>query len=602
MNTTVEKIKRIINNNNITLREIYAAFLCDNTADLVCMIKEEINDNMEELLHNDYFIQNYHLFFYTLIDLLGANLEDYTHIKYLLSDTIKVAKCSLKKYTKKEENKDAFYHGVTSFIHNKLEGISSYIDAITSDLSELPLYKMLWFIITELKNVDYLFRIIELHPDYINLKNKEGESILKVLVEYIYANLKFWDSETIKYYERVFVLFLESDELVLTNDEIISILEMSENNLISTPIDKKKYIKFIINEINSHYEIINKDARVNAISHTNKIVTQELIIPSFDKRVDLRREFTISIDAVRSENLENRLIDDAYTLKELANGEFELMIHIPDVGEYISDSSPLDNHMRALGESVYAKDYKTPLIPYELATKMSLVKGEERPAITFIIKLDSNGSIINFDIKKSIIRVNYNLTRRQADMFMTHNNDERLFVLNKLYEVAVMLRSGRKERVGNRRKGEVIMDEMNIYPDLLVASYCQENRIPFPYKNYAGKRAIRNIEHISQCERYATRARLTEFEKEVLYSVFDIYNRVYYDTIFKVNKSTKNAPIGNVGNPLREFILLETDRMIKDIIIDKKHNDDLWRERIERDCIEYTETSAKIRQLYNSHN
>lgn len=601
MNATAEKIKRIINNNNITLREIYAAFLCDNTADLVCSIKEEINDNMEELLHNDYFIQNYHLFFYTLIDLLGTNIEDYTHINYLLNETIKTAKCSLKKYNKNGEMKDSFYHGVTSFIHNKLEGISSYIEAVTSDLSEPSLYKMLWFIITELKNADYLFRIIELHPEYINLKNKEGEPILKMLVEYIYANLKFWDAETIKYYKRVFVLFLESDELVLSNEEIIKILEMSESNLISTPIDKKKHIKFIINEINSHYEIINKDARVNAISHTNKIVTQEIIIPSFDKRVDLRREFTISIDTVRSENIDNRLIDDAYTLKELPNGCFELMIHIPDVGEFISDASPLDNHMRALGESVYAKDYKTPLISYDLAAKMSLVKGEERPSITFVIKLDANGNIIDFDIKKSIIRVNYNLTRRQADMFMTHNNDERLFILNKLYEVAVMLRNGRKEKVGNRRKGEVIMDEMNIAPDLLVASYCQENRIPFPYKNYAGKRTVRNVEHVSQCEKYATHAKLSEFEKEVLYSVFDIYNRVYYDTVFKVNKSTKNRPIGNVGNPLREFIALETDRMIKDVIIDKKHNEDLWRERIERDCIEYTETSAKIRQLYN-HN
>lgn len=602
MNATVEKIKRIINNNNITLREIYAAFLCDNTADLVCSIKEEINDNMEELSHNDYFINNYHLFFYTLIDSLGKDLEEYTLVNYLLQETIKSLKCCIKKYTKESLSKDQYYHTVHSFIVGKLERVSDYIENTLQELAEPSTFKMLWFIITELRSVDYLFRIIELHPEYINIKNKNKDSILKLLVEYIYANLKFWDAETIKYYKRVFVFFLESDELLLTNDELIEILSMSEDNLISAPVEIKRHIRFIINEINSHYEIINKDSRLNSLSHVGKIVGQTLLIPTLENRVDLRNEFTISVDAVRSENILYRLIDDAYTLKELPNGEFELMIHIPDVGEFISPYSPLDNHMRGLGESVYAKDYKTPLISYDLATKMSLVKGEERPALTFIIKLDSNGKIIDFNMKKSLVRVNYNLTRKQADMFMSHSRDERLFVLNKLYEVALMLRTARKEKVGNRRKGEIIIDEMNIYPDLLVASYCQENRIVFPYKNYAGKRSVRNVEHISLCEKYATNHKLTDYEKEVLYSVFDIYNRVYYDTTFKVNKSTKNRPIGNVGNPLREFIALETDRMIKDIIIDKKRNEDFWREQIERDCIEYTETSAKIRQLYNPHN
>ena len=50
---------------------------------------------------------------------------------------------------------------------------------------------------------------------------------------------------------------------------------------------------------------------------------------------------------------------------------------------------------------------------------------------------------------------------------------------------------------------------------------------------------------------------------------------------------------------MREYISLETDRLIKDLIIDKLGNEDFWKERIERDCIEYTETSAKIKELYS---
>ncbi len=88
----------------------------------------------------------------------------------------------------------------------------------------------------------------------------------------------------------------------------------------------------------------------------------------------------------------------------------------------------------------------------------------------------------------------------------------------------------------------------------------------------------------------------------MLNSIFDIYNRVFYDTINYGNKTYKGKPCGSVGNPMREYISLESDRLIKDIVIDNKNNEDYWKERIERDCIEYTATSAKIRELYNNNN
>ena len=173
-----------------------------------------------------------------------------------------------------------------------------------------------------------------------------------------------------------------------------------------------------------------------------------------------------------------------------------------------------------------------------------------------------------------------------------------LFMLNQLYEVSALLRKSRKETIGNRKKSEIIMDEMNIWPDILTAEYCLDQGIVFPFKNYFGNRSIRSVEHVTTCEEFAKREKISSENKDILYSVFDIYNRVYYDTNFVANKSSKNRPIGNVGNPLREYISLETDRMIKDVIISGIKNREYWAERLERDCIEYTETSAKIKQLY----
>ena len=85
----------------------------------------------------------------------------------------------------------------------------------------------------------------------------------------------------------------------------------------------------------------------------------------------------------------------------------------------------------------------------------------------------------------------------------------------------------------------------------------------------------------------------------MLYSLFNTFKRPFYDTIFIDNKTYHGAPCGSVGNPMREYISLESDRLIKDIFINDQKNEEYWKDRIERDCIEYTETSAKIRELYD---
>ena len=91
---------------------------------------------------------------------------------------------------------------------------------------------------------------------------------------------------------------------------------------------------------------------------------------------------------------------------------------------------------------------------------------------------------------------------------------------------------------------------------------------------------------------------LSQEDINYLYSIFDINNRVYYDNVALPNSSFGGSITTNVGNHLREYISLEACRAIKDMVINKEQNRAYWEERIIRDVVEYTETSAKIRQLY----
>ena len=59
-------------------------------------------------------------------------------------------------------------------------------------------------------------------------------------------------------------------------------------------------------------------------------------------------------------------------------------------------------------------------------------------------------------------------------------------------------------------------------------------------------------------------------------------------------------PYSNCGNPLREYISLDTCRLVKDLMIDDNHNTDYWEEKLSNDCVELSEASSKVKELYKT--
>lgn len=590
-----DKMQQVFKRENMTNQELCGKFYVQEFNELMDVFSDFIEDNFGCLRDDEAYWQGYLFFLFNLTN----NPENLIDVKVTIEHNIKVIKTFLKEYTKNGKHKDKYYYKFADIV-SQLKRISSYIDYSIEETKENEDFKMVWFIITELKNADYLFRLIDLHPDYVNIHNQNNESLFFNLIKYYLMNMKVLSNEDILHYKRIFVMLLESDKLRIANDELITILELAEKNLISASIDNKRNINFIINEINRHYEVINQDARITCLDYIGKTSPLTIVKREIDERIDLRDKFIYTIDAVRNENLTHRLLDDAYSYQDNHDGTYTLTMYVPDVDFYVKKDSDTDEYMRSIGETIYKNRETTPMLDYRIATMCSLVHGEERPALAFALKVDGSGKILNIDFYDCIIKVNYNLTRRNADIFMKNNNDSRLFELNAFHEITREMRKSRHEKIGRRTPASIIIDEMNIYADLGTAGYFQNEGIVFPYRNFAGKRTPRNVEHVNLCEEFATANELSEENKEILFSVFDIHNRVFYDTVHHINKAFNNMPTGNVGNPLREYISLETDRLIKDLIINKEHNDAYWEERIERDCIEYTETSARIKALMKS--
>src|SRR5580692_3291177 len=91
----------------------------------------------------------------------------------------------------------------------------------------------------------------------------------------------------------------------------------------------------------------------------------EATIPHHEiqRRRDFRALPIVTIDGETA-----RDFDDAVTVSQLANGNFELQVHIADVAQYVTPGSALDHEARLRGTSVYFPDRAVPMLPLELST------------------------------------------------------------------------------------------------------------------------------------------------------------------------------------------------------------------------------------------
>lgn len=594
----LRNLQKIFFSKRITIQEMLSLFLTEDMSEFINIIKEFIEDSYEELLEVDNFFDDYHIFLYDITEKCNNNTEYLYLIKYLINSSIKILKNFNKDYNKNICKKDKYFF-ITRKILGDLEANLEYLDDYLEDSFELTDFKVIWFIINDLKNPDYLFRILELNPEKANIKDSKNITLFRRLVDNYLANLNNLSDDDIKYYKRVFVLLLESDELYLDNNELITILMDLENNLTHVLKDRKNHISFLINEINQHYSIINGDSRVNAIRNL-KTEAPTIIRDTckYRERIDLTSLFTFSIDTVNDKQLNTLLIDDAFSIVENKDNTYLLYIHVPDVDHFIKKDSETDKFMRSIGESVYKRDYRTQLLNPLISSKMNLQQGNDRAAISFIFKIDQYGNLLDIDFKESIINVNYNLNNVKANMYMHHFDDERLIeALTILSNIVKPLRKKLKNKC-NKKGANLIIEEINVFTDIMVAEYMKDACLPFIYKNYLGLRSKHTKEDIVAINNFIKSNDLSQEDINYLYSIFDINNRVYYDNVALPNSSFGGFIATNVGNPLREYISLEACRAIKDMVINKEQNRAYWEERIIRDVVEYTETSAKIRQLY----
>ncbi len=138
---------------------------------------------------------------------------------------------------------------------------------------------------------------------------------------------------------------------------------------------------------------------------SGKITREEL-----KKRKDCRDILTFTIDPVDAKDF-----DDAISIRNLDNGNYEIGVHIADVSHFVLPGSILDKAAYERATSVYLPDRVNPMLPEKISNELcSLRPNEDKYTFSVIFQINSKAEIKHKWIGRTIIHSNHRFTYEEV--------------------------------------------------------------------------------------------------------------------------------------------------------------------------------------------
>ena len=139
-----------------------------------------------------------------------------------------------------------------------------------------------------------------------------------------------------------------------------------------------------------------------AVEEAAERISGEITKQDEAEREDFREVFTCTIDPRDAKDF-----DDALSIKQLDNGQWQVGVHIADVSHYVTEGSIIDKEAVKRATSVYLVDRTIPMLPERLCNYIcSLRPDENKLAYSVIFNLDDEANVKDYRIVHTIIRSN----------------------------------------------------------------------------------------------------------------------------------------------------------------------------------------------------
>jgi exoribonuclease-2 len=282
-------------------------------------------------------------------------------------------------------------------------------------------------------------------------------------------------------------------------------------------------------------------------------------------RRDLRDLHAFTIDGQLT-----RDYDDALSLRQIDDSLYEVGVHIADAAQFVTHDDLLDQEARERASSIYLPDSRIPMLPPQLSEDVcSLRAGEDRLAMSFLMKIDAEGLVRDYEIAPSIVRIAENMTYEQVDQHV-----ESIDFLNVLHRLGVKMREQRLARgaiilplpeihvyvnpegmiqLSRHEKetpSQIIVSEWMIAINALAGSFFAERRIPAIFRSQA------------ECKP-ETEPIASEHEIFHVYRRRRLFARAELDTEPRAHCSLGIPLYTSISSPIRRYADLIVQRQLK---------------------------------------
>lgn len=255
-----------------------------------------------------------------------------------------------------------------------------------------------------------------------------------------------------------FFAFLEMDSKILANDIFIpkeklkngktgdkALVEITEwPDRAKNPVGEVIDILGIAGTNNAEMHAILAEFGLpykypEAVEAEAEKIPTEITEEEIAKREDFRKVTTFTIDPRDAKDF-----DDALSIRQLDNGNWEVGVHIADVTHYVTPGGIIDKEGEERATSVYLVDRTIPMLPERLSNGLcSLRPNEEKLCYSAIFELNENADIKNYQIGRTVIESDRRFTYEEAQSIIeTGEGDFKEDVL-KLDQLAKKLREKR---------------------------------------------------------------------------------------------------------------------------------------------------------------
>jgi ribonuclease R len=160
-------------------------------------------------------------------------------------------------------------------------------------------------------------------------------------------------------------------------------------------------------------------------------------------RLDLTKTECFTIDPSTAKDF-----DDALGILKDSNGNYKLSVHIADVAHYVKSGTPLDAEALSRCNSTYFPGTCIPMLPEELSNNLCSLKPKVlRLCISVLMTFDSDGNLLNHEIKRTIIKSACRFSYEEAKEVLDGKKKSKyLPSLKLLVELCLLLKKKRYER------------------------------------------------------------------------------------------------------------------------------------------------------------